>query len=1301
MTSFKTILGGFALLASLTTSAYVHDAMIGNDTAPGTVLQSGIYGVEGVVKINATDEPGVSALRVAPGATVTIDLLAGSSLTVIGGNAVGMVGAGAGIEVPADAKLLICGAGLLTAQGGNASSGSVGRAGEDGEQVAFFNVKEEGEEDPDNLPDPLLCMITGAGGDGGNGGGGAGAAIGGRGGRGGVGGAGGAARPIVDVDIWNGTDKKMGTPNNEVYKKWLTLLGHDVDKTLFVYNEEEQLFGMDGLDGAKGGDGKAGGKCGEIVIGEYVQVIAIPGMAGAAGAGGPHGKAESGPELDVSKLVAKVVFEAGLEILQALMSDDDDDKDDDDEDDEDDETEGKEEILWAFGGGGGGGGAGGAGAPQGIGPGGAGGAGGGGAGGGLFAYGANASEDEVEMNGGAGLGGEGVIVMTIEGEDGEEDTVITTHGEKGEESDPVDILDEDGEEQTFYNTITNAVDGVELIDPEDYGRLLATSLKFDEDDGDDDREEYFFAGLGGEGGAVGKVLTLGDRKFFVSQTAAVLVGLEEENQQSFTGDVIIALTLGDTTTLVPCGPIVSPVPVPEAGKKFFMGYFTKEGGEGDLYYDCLGNPVGQHELWEALTLYPHFVDTKPDNIFTINLGEIASVWVQKGKTLPIIGSKILDKMRGWRITSAYIPGETKDDLEDEWYDEDGLPVKEDDKGNPYVYDKDADTKLEVDLEPKWEAMAEMPEDGVRFVYTGKGFSGVDLNSDEYEVVGGVSVATNVGSYATTIRMKDGYEIWDDFLEHSETATNFERTVTWTIDRAELDRLTLPNRVYDWTKTNSTFEVVGKIPAGVTVTYEPTKYLGNGTVEIKAIVNGGENYRSKTMVATWTIPELIRIKNVVSHYPWDTKVQLDVMANPLYAEGVYTNRLKSVIMPMTEDGYKFTDEAIKVEDILWDKGTILLDLRDALANGRKTLSIYMAIDDLPCSCAVQVAADTTATMVQEGKVAVPTYTITDPAQVLPINHSWRIAAEAFHSEEAETTLEIKKDSEVVTKAFHPVNPAGARVNDGVVGWVPQENGDYTLTMKVCEGRSETTYVAYFKVNYPEGTPLPIVAYVGEAGYPTLAAAVAAAAKLTGAARQICIVGDVQTEEVRLPDGEEAIAVVYERGGVFDATRQFLNPENQKPAFNTVNALTGYTWEEGVDIVSAERPPVPPKKATDDFKAVAVVGFPDGTKLGLMEICDNCNIAQVTTGAGALADGNFVFTAYAVAKWRMSGTVALRGADGTLQSLPGKLALPLYGTGDLKTAFAPCGTLELTDGAFEMAIPDGMRFFTLSLGSAAAK
>ena len=104
---------------------------------------------------------------------------------------------------------------------------------------------------------------------------------------------------------------------------------------------------------------------------------------------------------------------------------------------------------------------------------------------------------------------------------------------------------------------------------------------------------------------------------------------------------------------------------------------------------------------------------------------------------------------------------------------------------------------------------------------------------------------------------------------------------------------------------------------------------------------------------------------------------------------------------------------------------------------------------------------------------------------------------------------------------------------------------------------------------------------------------------------------------------------------------------------------------------------------------------------MEICENCNLVRVTTGAGALAGGNFVFTAYAVADGRMSGTVALRGADGTLESLPGKLALPLYGAGDLTTAFTACGTIELTDGVFEMAIPDGMRFFTLSAGSAGGK
>lgn len=133
MKHVRVVVARIAAMAAMTAGtafAYEYDLdAISNATAPDTVLQSGFYEVVGSVKINAKDDPGQSALRVAPGATVTINIPFGSALTVIGGPAEGMIGAGAGIEVPPDAKLLVCGYGFLYAQGGAGGAGGGGGGG--------------------------------------------------------------------------------------------------------------------------------------------------------------------------------------------------------------------------------------------------------------------------------------------------------------------------------------------------------------------------------------------------------------------------------------------------------------------------------------------------------------------------------------------------------------------------------------------------------------------------------------------------------------------------------------------------------------------------------------------------------------------------------------------------------------------------------------------------------------------------------------------------------------------------------------------------------------------------------------------------------------------------------------------------------------------------------------------------------------------------------------------------------------------------------------------------------------------
>lgn len=58
-----------------------------------------------------------SALKIADGATVTLDIAAGVEVMLKGGDAVGMTGAGAGIEVPEGATLRIGGVGYLIGLG--------------------------------------------------------------------------------------------------------------------------------------------------------------------------------------------------------------------------------------------------------------------------------------------------------------------------------------------------------------------------------------------------------------------------------------------------------------------------------------------------------------------------------------------------------------------------------------------------------------------------------------------------------------------------------------------------------------------------------------------------------------------------------------------------------------------------------------------------------------------------------------------------------------------------------------------------------------------------------------------------------------------------------------------------------------------------------------------------------------------------------------------------------------------------------------------------------------------------------
>lgn len=96
----------------------------------GRTLTSGTYEItESFAFVAPLTE---SALKIADGATVTLKIASGESITLKGGDAVGTAGAGAGIEVPANAKLTITGLGVLNAFGGNGGNGMAGHAGDCG-----------------------------------------------------------------------------------------------------------------------------------------------------------------------------------------------------------------------------------------------------------------------------------------------------------------------------------------------------------------------------------------------------------------------------------------------------------------------------------------------------------------------------------------------------------------------------------------------------------------------------------------------------------------------------------------------------------------------------------------------------------------------------------------------------------------------------------------------------------------------------------------------------------------------------------------------------------------------------------------------------------------------------------------------------------------------------------------------------------------------------------------------------------------------------------------------------------------
>ena len=229
---------------------------LSNGSSTGYTLSSGHYYV--TESVTFSNDRCQSGLTIASGATVYLYIPQGVTLTATGGNASGVTGAGAGIELPQNSTLYLMGKGKVVARGGNAANGSNGYNGGD----SYFEYDE-------------YCQ-PGGGGAGGNGGGGAGAGIGTRGGTGGIGASGPDPNRGEKEGINEGVDGKPGG----------TGYGAASMGTLYVDN----TFGLDltasgGSQGTAGSGGGAGCCAAEDPYNQYSA------SGGGGGGGGGFGGA--------------------------------------------------------------------------------------------------------------------------------------------------------------------------------------------------------------------------------------------------------------------------------------------------------------------------------------------------------------------------------------------------------------------------------------------------------------------------------------------------------------------------------------------------------------------------------------------------------------------------------------------------------------------------------------------------------------------------------------------------------------------------------------------------------------------------------------------------------------------------------------------------------------------------------------------------------------------------------------------------------------------------------------------------
>ena len=232
-------------LMSVNASAATSEELTAENTASVKTLEDGVtYFITQDLTINA-NKTNKNGLVVASGATVTLSIPYGTTLTVYGKNGSGTTGGGAAILLPNGATLKIVGEGKLVAVGGNAGNGSTGGSG----ARSIANDDTSGHYKSEFGSNAVY--FAGNGGVGGNGGGGAGAGIGTNGGSGGSGrGAGG--------DGWR-------------------------DDEIYDYNR-------DGYSGSAGSSGSSASASGNLICAVTIDMTGVVGgLAGTAGGSGSRG----------------------------------------------------------------------------------------------------------------------------------------------------------------------------------------------------------------------------------------------------------------------------------------------------------------------------------------------------------------------------------------------------------------------------------------------------------------------------------------------------------------------------------------------------------------------------------------------------------------------------------------------------------------------------------------------------------------------------------------------------------------------------------------------------------------------------------------------------------------------------------------------------------------------------------------------------------------------------------------------------------------------------------------------------